>query len=108
MPAVEKEVLRSSAALERVAVTGDAKGIAGGVGVKGTPPVPPKFHFVKLFGVADVLRFKDGTKFTFRLIERNNGGGYAPNSFLKTDDEKLSENLREAAKNKALGIVEIK
>ena len=98
--------MKPSEALNR-ASNGDAKA-GGGVGGKGTPPPLPKFHFVKLFGVADEIKFKDGTKFKFRLIERNNGAGYASNSFLKTDDEKLAENLRSAAINKALGIAEIK
>jgi hypothetical protein len=102
---VEKEILKPSAALEQAA-NGDAKG-NGGAGSKGAPPVP-KFQFVKLFGVGDVVKFEDGTKFQFRLIERNKGGGYQPNSFLKTDDEKLAKNLREAAKNPALGIKELK
>lgn len=103
---VEKVVVKSAAALDGAGK--DAKEIVGGAGSKGAPPAPLKFHFVKNFGVADVLKFTDGTKFSFRRIQRNKGGGYAPNSFLKTDDEKLAANLREAAKNPARGIVEIK
>ena len=105
--AAEKEVLVPAAALRRADETAD-EGADGGARSKGVPPTPPKFHFVKLFGVADVIKFADGTKFSFRLIQRNNNAGYAPNSFVKTDDEKPAANLREASKNKALGIVEIK
>jgi hypothetical protein len=105
----EKEILSPSAALNRVANTGDAKGTVSGAGSKGAPLTPQfKFHFVKLFGVGDQIKFEDGTTFKFRLIERNNGAGYAPNSFVKTNDEMLADNLREAARNKALGIREIK
>jgi len=108
--AEEKEILTPAAALRRVLGTAeDAKENKGGVGQKGTPPTtPPKFQFVKLFGVVDVIKFADGTRFQFRLIRRNNDAGYAPNSFLKTDDEKLAANLRASSKNKAWGIVEIK
>jgi len=105
----EKQILAPAAALAQAGITAvaDAKGVNGGARGKGAPPSLGKFHFVKLFGVADVLRFEDGTKFKFRLISRNGNQGYAPNSFLKTDDEKLAANLREAAKNKSRGIVEI-
>jgi hypothetical protein len=107
--AVERQILAPSAALAQAGITAvvDAKGDNGGARSKGAPPAPFKFHFVKLFGVADVIRFEDGSKFKFRLISRNGNKGYAPNSFLKTNDEKLAANLREAAKNKSRGIVEI-
>ena len=105
--AAEKEILPPAVALRRVEeAAGDARG-NGGAGSKGAPP-SLKFHFVKLFGVADVLKFADGTTYSFRKILRNNNQGFARNSFVKTDDEKLTANLREAAKNKAWGIVEIK
>ena len=105
----ERQILAPAAALAQAGITAvlDAKGDNGGARGKGAPPAPFKFHFVKLFGVADVIRFEDGSKFKFRLISRNGNKGYAPNSFLKTDDEKLAENLRVAAKNKSRGIVEI-
>lgn len=66
-----------------------------------------KYHFVKRFTPADVITFKDGTSYTFPLIMRNDTGGFSPGSELKTNDEKLAKNLREAAKNPHLGLVEI-
>jgi hypothetical protein len=104
----EKVILKPAVALKSVVeAADDAKENHGGAGSKGAPPTPPKFKFVKNFGVADVIKFADGTKFQFRMIRRNTGG-YQPNSFAVTDDEKLAGNLREASKNKALGIVEVK
>jgi hypothetical protein len=105
---VEKQIVSPGEALKGPTPAGEtAKEITGGVGTEGTPPVTvPTFEFVKNFGVADVIVFADKTTFSFRIIERNSGG-YAPNSFVKTTDAKLAANLREAAKNSALGIVEI-
>jgi len=68
---------------------------------------PLKYRFIKRFTPADVIKFADGSEFTFPLILRNTGG-YAPSSEFKTDDEKLANNLRDAAKNPHLGLVEIK
>src|SRR5580704_12324681 len=101
-PAVEKVILKPAAALK--AVNGDnAKVNHGGEGSKGSPPVLPKYKFVKNFGVADVIKFPDKTTFQFRKISRNTGG-FQHNSFVETNDEKLAENLRAASKNAALGI----
>jgi hypothetical protein len=107
--AVEKEIMAPAVALAQAGITAvaNARGNVAGARSQGAPATPAKFHFVKNFGVGDVFKFKDGTTFKFRLISRNNNRGYAPNSFLKTDDEKLAENLREVAKNTAWGIVEI-
>jgi hypothetical protein len=108
-PAVEKQIMAPAVALAQAGITAvvDARGDNGGARSKGAPPASAKFHFVKNFGVGDVFKFKDGTTFKFRLISRNNNRVFAPNSFLKTDDEKLAANLREMAKNPAWGIVEI-
>ena len=106
----EKQILKPVAALRSVEeATGDAEGTDGGAGDKGAPPAPakPKFKFVKNFGVADRIKFKDGTSFQFRLIGRNTGG-YAPNSFVETDDVKLADNLRAASQNPAWGIKQIR
>jgi hypothetical protein len=108
--ATEKVILKPAVALRVVGQTADdAKGNNGGAGSKGAPPNPQKkkFQFVKNFGVADKFKFEDGTGFQFRLITRNTGG-YQPNSFVETDDEKLADNLRAASKNKAHGIVQIR
>lgn len=56
------------------------------------------WRFAKLMGVAEVIRFKDGSTFQFRLIKRNNAPGYSPTSSVETSDKALAENLREAAK----------
>jgi hypothetical protein len=77
-----------------------------------TPPVPaaaPKqWKFVKLFGVADVIRMPDGSKFQFRAILRNDGDGYLTNSFVITEDEKFANGLRKVAgRIPALGIKEV-
>lgn len=105
-PAVEKVILKPSAALK--AVNGDnAKGDNGGAGSKGAPPVLPKYKFVKNFGVADVIKFKDDTTFQFRKISRNTGG-FQSNSFVETNDEKLAENLLAASENPSLGIVQVR
>lgn len=66
-----------------------------------------RYRFVKNFGPADVIRFRDGSKFRFRLIKRNDGSGYLPGAQVDTDDESLAQKLREAAKNPALGLVEV-
>jgi hypothetical protein len=109
MASVEKEILTPAVALRRVTNTAeDAKENQGVAGSKGaTPTTPPKYYFVKNFGVMDKLSFPDGTKFQFRLIERNTGG-YASQSFVETNDEKLASNLRAASKNRALGIMQIR
>lgn len=71
-------------------------------------PTPPKqYKFVKLFCVAEELMFKDGSTFTFRLIMRNDGTGYAGSSFEVTTDETLANNLRETAKNPVHGVTEV-
>jgi hypothetical protein len=72
------------------------------------PPVPGQsWKFAKVFGVADTLVFADKSTFQFRLIKRNDGNGFMPNSTVTTTDETLANNLREAAKNKATGVIEI-
>ncbi len=75
------------------------------------PKVKParkaRWRFVKNFGVADAIRFWDGTTFKFRPIRRNDGGGYLPGSQVDTDDENLARRLRAAASNPALGLVEV-
>lgn len=108
-PVAEKEILKPAAALKKVGETAaeDAKGTDGSARSKGALPVPPKYKFVKNFGVANVLRFEDGTTFQFRKIERNTGG-FQSNSFVETNDEKLAENLRAASKNKALGVMQVR
>lgn len=68
---------------------------------------PAKYRFVKRFGPADKIRFKDESVFQFPLIMRNGGSGYSSSSEFKTDDEGLASKLREVAKNPAYGIVEI-
>jgi hypothetical protein len=70
-------------------------------------PVAQRWKFVKNFGVADVFKFKDGTSFTFRQINRNTDFGIHPNSFIVTSDEKLAGNLRELAQNPHTGVVEV-
>lgn len=100
----EKQILKPAAAIK---AADDAKGITGAVGSKGAAPTLSKFKFVKNFGVADLIKFADGTTFKFRLIDRNTGG-FQPNSFVETDDEKLASNLHAASKNRALGIVQIR
>lgn len=106
---LEKEILTPSAALRRVE---GLEKILDDAGNKGASPktseVKPKWKFVKCFGVANTLRFRDGSRFQFRLIKRNDGSGYESSSFVATDDEKLANNLREAAKNPATGVVEEK
>jgi len=74
----------------------------------GQPVNVQKWKFVKTFGPADVLRFSDGTSFQFRLIQRSDKSGYAPTSEAVITDEKLAANLREAAKNRFAGVVEVK
>jgi hypothetical protein len=76
-----------------------------GKDAKGAPKSAVKF--VKNFCVADVFKFKDGTEFSFRQINRSTDFGVHPNSFVVTEDEKLIENLRQAAKNPYAGIVEV-
>lgn len=88
---------------EKPVVTADS---AVGAGETGTPP-PKTWKFVKNFGVADVILFEDGTTYTFRAIKRNDGPGYLANSYLNTSDKKLAANLRKAARNKSLGVVEV-
>jgi hypothetical protein len=106
-----KEILAPAVALKRIGNHAeDAKDVGAGAGCEGAPTQSPtqlKFSFAKNFGVMDKIRFEDGTSFQFRLIERNTGG-YASNSFLDTNDEKLANNLRAASKNKALGIVQVR
>lgn len=66
------------------------------------------FHFVKNGSVADKIVFADKTTYQFRLILRNDNSGYQGQSFVKTTDAKLAENLREVAKRvPAYGIKEI-
>lgn len=79
---------------------GDVNTGASGKGV-------PVFRFQKNFCPAEQIKFSDGTSYTFRLIELNTGG-YSPMSRMETTDEKLANNLREAAKNPCSGIQEIK
>lgn len=71
------------------------------------PAQPKKVKFVKLHGISDVLTFKDGSSFQFRWIQQSNGQGYQSNSFVETSDAALIKNLRETAKNKATGVVEV-
>ncbi len=71
------------------------------------PPKAKKWKFIKNYGVAQELKFKDGSSFTFRLIERNDGSGYMTNSFVVTEDETLAKNLRELGKNPHSAVVEV-
>jgi hypothetical protein len=91
-----KEVLSKPAAVEQASL----------------PPVEeerkPRFRFVKQHGVAQKLRFKDGTEFSFRRIKLNDGSGIAPSSEVVTEDATLAKNLRALAKTGDYGIVEIK
>jgi hypothetical protein len=67
-----------------------------------------RWRFVKLHGVVQEIQLRDGSKFKFRLIQLNDGSGYSSTSEVTTSDEKLASNLRDAAKNPHLGIVEVK
>ncbi len=58
----------------------------------------PTWRFAKLWGVAEILRFKDGTTYTFPLIRRNSQSGYSPTSSAFITDETLAKNLREEMK----------
>lgn len=102
-----KEVVKAPVALQNVAVA-TAKGVvaANGAGEKGAPSAAKSWKFVKYFCPAETLLFPDGTTFKFRLIELNTGG-YSSMSNLETTDEKLANNLREAAKNPCSGVKEI-
>ncbi len=111
--ATEKEVVAPAAAVRKAA------GPVAEVPVETVPPVVEapkaaepakpvtKWKFVKNFGVADVLTFKDGTDFQFRAIQRNDGFGYMTNSFVVTEDKILADNLREFAKNRHSGVIEV-
>ena len=72
------------------------------------PPAPeerkPRWKFVKLHGVGQELRFKDGTSFTFRMVQGRDGS-YWSNSDVTTEDEKLAENLRSLPAS--FGVVEV-
>jgi hypothetical protein len=98
---VEKRVVMIGAArqIEPAAVAGEEK----------TPVLPKtRWRFAKLFGPTDHIKFRDGSSFQFRLIKRSDGNGYLPGSRLDTDNTDLAGKLRAAAKNPALGIVEVK
>jgi hypothetical protein len=73
-------------------------------------PVQPvaRWKFVKQFGVGDYIKLANGSRFQFKLIKLNDGSGYASSSELVTTDEGLADSLRAAAKNPALGVVEVK
>ena len=75
-----------------------------------TPPESSKarWRFIKLFGVRDVIRFRDGGEFTFRPIRRNDEAGFLPTTQVDVESESLAQRLREASKNPALGLVEVK
>lgn len=68
----------------------------------------PSWKFVKLYGVSELLTFRDGSEFKFRLIRLNDRGGYSPTSEVVTDDETLAKNLRAAEKRGRHGVVEVK
>lgn len=61
------------------------------------PPAPeavkPRWKFAKLFVVGQELVFKDGTKFTFPLKQRQDRT-FSPSSEVVIEDVKLAENLR--------------
>jgi len=98
---VAKDVVSQAEALRRASL---AKAQTGG------KPAPPKarWKFVKNFGAAEVIRFRDGSTFQFRLVRRNDGSGYQPSAQVETGDKILAQKLREAAKAPGLGLVEVK
>jgi len=69
-------------------------------------PAQVSWRFVKQHTPGQVLRFKDGSEFKFRLIKSNDGSGFCPSSNVDTTDEKLAENLRSLSSG--YGVVEIK
>jgi hypothetical protein len=73
-----------------------------------TPEAPKKeqWKFIKLRGPSQKLRFKDGSEYQFRLIQKNDGSGYCETSWVITDDRKLAENLRTLPTG--FGVVEVK
>jgi hypothetical protein len=71
-------------------------------------PVKKKWKFIKLHGVAQELRFKDGSSFKFRLIKLNDGSGYATTSVVETEDKTLADNLKALEKTGDYGVKEIK
>jgi hypothetical protein len=76
----------------------------------GPPPAraTERWKFVKNFGAAEAVKFRDGSEYRFRLIRSNGPGeGYLPGSQMETDDEGLAQKLREAMENPATGLVEI-
>jgi hypothetical protein len=105
----EKEILPPAIAVRRASTAErPLEEILDGARSKGVPSInKQRRKFVKLDSVAQKLRFRDGSTFQFRLIKRNDGNGYMSNSFVVTDDETLINNLKEAALNKASGVVEV-
>ena len=98
-----KEIVKAPLAVHNVAIATAKGDVDEGASGKGAP----KFKFQKNFCPSEEIKFPDGTSFTFRLIELNTGG-YSPMSRMETVDEKLANNLREAAKNPCSGIQELK
>jgi hypothetical protein len=90
----------------------EAKQIAKPVEGKIIPVAPesqpgvPRWTFVKQHGVAEMLRFKDGSKFQFRRIETNDRQVLGT-SHVTTTDIKLANNLRSLAKTGNFGVVEV-
>lgn len=110
--AVEKRVVAALAALNSAEATDESSESAKGKGADSESPAvvaTPKqrWKFEKLHGLGDVIKLSDGKEFTFRLIPLNDGSGFSPVSSVVTEDEKFAADLREAAKNKALGIYEV-
>ena len=108
--ASEKRVIAAGKAYSGIGTT-EALAAETAQKLRAKPPEPPeskgRWKFVKTHGVMDKLKFPDGGTYQFRLIERNDGSGYAPMSHVVTDDEKLANNLRDAmVKNPLLGIQE--
>jgi hypothetical protein len=98
--APSKTVVKAAEALKQVET----------VPVAPVAPVQPvaQWKFVKQFGVGDYIKLANGSRFQFKLIKLNDGSGYASSSELVTTDEGLADSLRAAAKNPALGVVEVK
>jgi hypothetical protein len=78
----------------RVAATQPGAAVEGKLQEDGKPT----FRFAKLWGVSEVLRFKDGSIFQFKAIRRNNAAGFSPTSSVVTKDEVLAANLRGVSK----------
>lgn len=107
-----KQIVSPAAALKKVGadlekVVEQEAPPAAVQGPASAPSVAPakRWKFVKLHCPGQLIQFKDGSEFTFRLVNRNTGG-YAPTSDLVTSDEKLAEKLRSLPEH--FGVVEVK